>query len=187
MTTLHMDTHRSPRVRKLAAPTGLSGCAPVGHRAHMDSDSPRSTVRRHVRAEREQRGWSQSDLAKAAGVSRGTIANLESGMHLTEGKEAKIETALGKPIGWLDDIRAGRVTATADFNEPTPDTPPTETRADPPPGPVRQLRVELAYFHGRLRDTPEDYTRLLDLLDLYASLADSPLSTQGGTHIDAQG
>jgi transcriptional regulator with XRE-family HTH domain len=150
----------------------------------MDSDSPRSAVRRQVRAERERRGWSQSDLATAAGVSRGTIANLESGMHLTEGKEAKIESALGKPVGWLDDIRSGRTPEAVDFDEPPREEP---ARGGPGGATWGDLRRELAWWHGRLRDTPQDYQRLLYLLDLSAQLEDSPVSTQGGTQVDAQG
>lgn len=65
-------------------------------------------VRRYVRAERERRGWSQGDLARAAGgISRTTVADLESGRRLREGKEAAIEAALGWPLGTLDSIRAG--------------------------------------------------------------------------------
>lgn len=184
MTLLHTDTHRSPSVRTPAVAVRLAACAPMGQRAHMDSDSPRSMVRRQVRAERERRGWSQSDLATAAGVSRGTIANLERGMHLTEGKEAKIESALGKHVGWLDDIRGGRKTEAVDFDEPSPAE---STPAEPGAATWGDLRRELAWWHGRLRDTPEDYQRLLYLLDLSAQLEDSPVSTQGGTQVDAQG
>lgn len=63
-------------------------------------------VRRHVRAERELRGWNQIELAREAGVSRGTVQRLEDGVHLSEGKESKIEAALGWEVGSLDSIRA---------------------------------------------------------------------------------
>lgn len=155
----------------------------MGQREHMDSDSPRSTVRRQVRAEREKRGWSQMDLATNAGVSRGTIANLERGMHLTEGKEAKIEAALGKPVGWLDDIRAGRPSEAIEFSRSSGAPP---ARVEPATGTIGDLRRELAYFHRRLRDNPDDFQRLLDLLDLYAALQDRPVSTEGGAQINAQ-
>ncbi len=69
--------------------------------------SPGQSVRRHVRSAREERRWSQIDLAREAGVSRGTVQNLENGIRLSEGKEAKIERALGWKIGSLDRIRSG--------------------------------------------------------------------------------
>lgn len=134
-----------------------------------------------MRAEREQRGWTQADLAKAAGVSRGTIANLERGMHLTEGKEAKVEAALGKPVGWLDDLRTGRVTEAVDFSPVS-----TPERADPATGTIGDLRREFAYFHRRFRDTPEDYDRVLDLLDLYHRLRLAESHTQGGLDVSAE-
>lgn len=78
---------------------------PARNRACMSNGG--QNVRRHVRAAREDREWSQYDLAQAARVSRGTVQNLENGLRLSEGKEAKIEKALGWKIGTLDRIRNG--------------------------------------------------------------------------------
>lgn len=69
--------------------------------------NPGQDVRRHVRAAREEHGWSQIGLARAARVSRGTVQNLENGLRLSEGKESRIEKALGWKIGSLDRIRNG--------------------------------------------------------------------------------
>lgn len=69
--------------------------------------TPAQEVRRQVRAARELRGWDQIHLAKAAGVSRGTVQRLERGFALTEGKESRIERVLGWKIGSLDRIRGG--------------------------------------------------------------------------------
>lgn len=183
MTMLHTDTQQSPSVLKPVVPMRLADCTGMRQRAPMDSDSPRSTVRRQVRAERERRHWTQADLAVAAGVSRGTIANLEKGLHLTEGKESKVEAALGKPVGWLDDLRAGRVVAEAvDVNDHAG----IAERVDPTTGTVGDLRRELKYFHGRFRDSPEDYDRLMDLLDLYYRLGLPESTTQGGVHMSAE-
>lgn len=140
---------------------------------------PSQDVRRQVKVARSALDLTQQQLARKARVSRGTIQNLENGIRLDEATEAKIEAALGKPVGWLDDLRAGR-TATVGTAEPT-------SRADPAPGTVGHLRRELAYFHGRLRESPEDYQRLLALLDLYAALSDSPVSTDSGAQADAHG
>lgn len=157
MTLLHREHHRSLPVPTTRPRTRLSGCAPLSQREHMDSDSPRSSVRRHVRAERERRGWTQTDLAVAAGVSRGSVANLEGGTRLTEGKESKIEAALGKPVGWLDSLRngsAGEATV-----EPLPQPPALDA--------LGMVPAEIVYFGERLKDTPEDLPRLLRLLELY--------------------
>lgn len=142
----------------------------------MESDSPRSAVRRHVRAERERRDWTQSDLATAAGVSRGTVANLERGIRLTEGKESKIETALGKPVGWLDGLRAGH-TEIDDSDDALDATP---ARVDPDTGTLGDLQREMAYFRYKFRDTPEDFSRLMDLVDLFHRVMPPASSTHGG-------
>lgn len=147
----------------------------------MESDSPRSAVRRQVRAERERRGWSQTDLATAAGVSRGSVANLEGGGRLTEGKESKIESALEKPLGWLDGLRSGLTAAPApaDTREPTVDD-----RSGVPANPVAEYRMELDYFYDRLKDNPSDFVRLRRLLDLAVQLESD---TQSSTQLDAHG
>src|SRR5690606_2513139 len=75
------------------------------HGARMDTPAERG--RRYVRAQREQKKWSETQLATAAGVSRSTIQRLEAGRVLREGKEAAIELALGWEIGDIDRIRQG--------------------------------------------------------------------------------
>jgi transcriptional regulator with XRE-family HTH domain len=183
MDLLHREHHRSPSVLKLAGGTRLAACAPLSQRVHMESDSPRSAVRRQVRAERERRGWTQTDLAAAAGVSRGSIANLERGTHLTEGTEARIETALGKPIGWLDELRGGRTPETVDFGEQSLQD---GVPVDPATGTVGDIRREIAYFHGRFRDSPTDYERLLALVDLAVRLELGAPHTESGSEAGAQ-
>jgi transcriptional regulator with XRE-family HTH domain len=70
--------------------------------------TPASRVRRYIRAERQRRGWSQADLASAAGIkSRTTIQNLENGSELREGLEAAVEEALGWKVGSIDALREG--------------------------------------------------------------------------------
>lgn len=59
------------------------------------------------------KGWSQTDLAKAAGVVRSTVQLLEDGKAIRLGKEGAIERALGWTLGSIDLIRTG--------DEPIPD------------------------------------------------------------------
>lgn len=53
-----------------------------------------------VRALREARGWTQSDLARRAGVSHSYVNRLESGRYQRPSQEqlGKIVTALGVPL-----------------------------------------------------------------------------------------
>lgn len=50
---------------------------------------------------REQRGWTQSQLAVAAGLSQGTIGNIESGARQARGSLPQIAEALGVEHKWL--------------------------------------------------------------------------------------
>lgn len=156
----------------------MAPCSVVPNHARVTN--PSLDVRRQVKAARSQRGWTQRELAAAAKVSRGSVQSLENGMRLDEKTEAKIEVALGWPVGRLDQYRSG---ASSDERAASSAPPP---RIDAATGTVGDLRRELAYFHRRFRDNPADYDRLLDLLDLYAELSSRSASTQGGVQIDAQ-
>lgn len=48
-----------------------------------------------VRGARNERGWSQSDLAARAGVSRPTVARIESGVNVSTATLVKVANALG--------------------------------------------------------------------------------------------
>ncbi|GAA3002892.1 helix-turn-helix transcriptional regulator [Streptomyces fulvorobeus] len=48
-----------------------------------------------IRVARKERGWSQTDLAEKAGVSRPTIARIEANRDVTTATVAKITQALG--------------------------------------------------------------------------------------------
>lgn len=61
-----------------------------------------NTIAIRCKGEREARGWSQSDLADRAGVSQGTIGNLESGLRKRPREIVSIATALGVSPAWLE-------------------------------------------------------------------------------------
>ena len=61
------------------------------------------TVAERLRLAREQRGWTQSQLAAASDVSQGTIGNIESGARQSRGSLPKIAKALGVSHDWLAD------------------------------------------------------------------------------------
>jgi transcriptional regulator with XRE-family HTH domain len=179
MSILHTEAQRSTARPFNHGQSNLAPCATVPNIARVTQ--PSQDVRRQVKAARGERDWTQKDLAQAARVSRGSVQNLENGIRLDETTEAKIARALGKPADWLDTIRTGR-----GEGEVHPPAQPG-ARFDPETGTVGDLRRELAYFHRRFRETPEDYGRLLDLLDLYyrLELPDST-DTQGGLGMSAE-
>lgn len=102
----------------------------------------------------------------------------------------QIQAPRSKTLGALDRAGAwptGRARAILDGEDI-----PTETEIAPPErispetGTVSDLRQELAYFAHRFRDSPEDFERLNDLLELFARLRNPSTSTQGGLEANAQ-
>lgn len=63
----------------------------------MSRPRPRYSVDRIV-ADMALRGWNNSDLARAAGVSSMTIGRFLSGQHQTPGTAARIAQALDRPL-----------------------------------------------------------------------------------------
>lgn len=61
------------------------------------------TIAERLRYAREQKGWTQTQLAVAADVSQGTIGNIESGARQSKGSLPKISKALGISHDWLAD------------------------------------------------------------------------------------
>jgi transcriptional regulator with XRE-family HTH domain len=62
---------------------------------------PVKTLAQRVKYAREQRGWTQSQLAVASGLSQGTIGNIESGARQARGSLPQIAEALGVEHKWL--------------------------------------------------------------------------------------
>lgn len=56
-----------------------------------------------LQAAREEKGWTQTQLAKAAGISQGTIGNIEAGIRGGAESLALIAEALGVRYRWLRD------------------------------------------------------------------------------------
>jgi transcriptional regulator with XRE-family HTH domain len=52
---------------------------------------------------RNEKGWTQADLSVRAGVSTGTIGNIESDARLAKGSIPQIAKALGVNYDWLQD------------------------------------------------------------------------------------
>lgn len=125
-----------------------------------------------VRRARKERGWTQEALAKEAAVALTLVGKIERGRAVSDTTLRAVARTLDLP----DEAVTPHLTEAVEG--------PASVAAV---ATVADFRRELAYFHRRFRESPEDYARLLDLLDLYAALSDSPVSTQGSTQIDAQG
>lgn len=56
---------------------------------------PMQGIAEHVRAARDQHGWTQAELADQAGLSRPTIARIERGDDVSTATLAKVAATLG--------------------------------------------------------------------------------------------
>lgn len=99
-----------------------------------------------VRTARKEKGWSQVQLAEAAGVSEATVQNLESGKSRKGMPSSlpRVERALGWMPGSGDDILMG--------GEPTPSVV-DETPANPAAPDGLPLRIVQELNDGPLLDT----------------------------------
>lgn len=64
--------------------------------------NPARGVGQDVRDARHALGWSQTELAKRAHVSRPTIARVETGVNVSTGTLEKVAKALGKHLSISD-------------------------------------------------------------------------------------
>ena len=60
--------------------------------------NPARGVGRDIRVARRALGWSQTELANRAQVSRPTIARVETGVNISTGTLEKVAKALGKRL-----------------------------------------------------------------------------------------
>ena len=65
------------------------------------NDSHIVGVGERLRSAREEKGWSQHELAKRSGVSQSVISQAESGAKLTEKQGTKISETLEVGFEWL--------------------------------------------------------------------------------------
>lgn len=64
--------------------------------------NPARGVGQDIRVARRALGWSQTELANRAQVSRPTIARVETGVNVSTGTLEKVAKALGKHLSILD-------------------------------------------------------------------------------------
>lgn len=79
-----------------------------------------NTLPERMRYARSLKSWTQADLAKAAGVSNGTIGNIEAGNRQSKGSIPQIAEALGVNFNWLSkgvgEVAGGALSLTAHRN-----------------------------------------------------------------------
>lgn len=74
----------------------------AGLREYTDSSvDPYADLRRAIVAARKARGWSQDQLAQAAGMSRPALSDLETG-ETSDPRSATVQR-VAKALGWTDD------------------------------------------------------------------------------------
>lgn len=61
------------------------------------------SIASRLAAARTNKGWTQAQLAKEAGVSQGTVGNIESGVRRSHGSLPRLAEALGVSHNWLRD------------------------------------------------------------------------------------
>lgn len=62
---------------------------------------PVKTVATRLKIARDHKGWKQAQLAAAAGVSTGTVGNIEAGIRQSPGSLPMLAEALGVSHAWL--------------------------------------------------------------------------------------
>lgn len=86
-----------------------------------DSLAGMGTIGSRIRDVRESKKLTQTQLAKLAGVSQGTIGNSESGLRDRPRELLKIATALGVNPQWLEDGTGSKLIKEAPSKREMPD------------------------------------------------------------------
>lgn len=168
MNGLGRSGSRGPRGR-------LDSTRPGLHAWHVGNEPTLKDLGLDVRAARKGRGWTQATLAKTANVATTLVGRMERGQVVSDTTLKAVARALALP----DSVIAPHLTDL----RPAP----APERVEPAAATWGDLRRELQWWHGRLRESPEDYERLLYLLDLSAQVEGQARSTQSGVQLDAHG
>ena len=59
------------------------------------------TIAERLKVARDRKDWTQAQLAAAAGVSTGTVGNIEAGIRQSRGSLPQLSEALGVSHAWL--------------------------------------------------------------------------------------
>lgn len=160
----------------------------TGSDGHTSGVAARDLKRlgQYVNRRRTELGLTQEEFVDRAGegsdaLSLKTLQRIELN---------QIQMPRSKTLGALDraaDWPVGRARAILDGEDiPAETVIPTPERVRAELGTASDLRRELQYFARRFQDSPEDFERLNDLLELYANLQNPGASTQGGLEANAQ-
>lgn len=136
---------------------------PLGHPRHVpkgkewESDAW-TRLADFVLAKRDELDLSQQQLADRMKVDVKTVRAIEKRKSVAQTTLSALDRALEVEIG-----TARRILDDRD-NEPLAQTPRSTSVS------VMDLQREYEYFHRRLRDNPEDFPRLMRLLNMYLEL-----------------
>ncbi len=117
-----------------------------------------STIGDRIKERREELGWSQVELAQRAGVSAGTIGNLEAGLRLRPRGIVGLAATLGVHAHWLETGTGPRL---------IDDKP--SARPAPPAGSVSLLEALAAMERHLLLLPPQERDAVASALQGWAS------------------
>lgn len=117
----------------------------------------RHNVRRYIRAARNQRGWTQAELAGAAHLTRNTVIAIEGGTRVSEDSETAVEVALGLPVGSVERARRGMPVTLPNGDAFTP-------IPDAAQDPASEPGITLDDVRKRLEALQEEHSELLAMI-----------------------
>lgn len=163
----------------------------------MDSPSDLTDNRQRLdtwmnerRRELRIRTWNQ--VADRAGMTSENLRKIRRGeISISENAADGIEDALQWERGAVDAAAQNgveprpRALKTVKVAAHLVEQAPSETSPADAGTALGEIQRELAYFRYKFRDAPEDFARLMDLIDLYHRVMPPKPSTHGGLEVDA--